>query len=1078
MSSKSYTMREMKSIVDYLVENKLYGEFKGRKMWMDFANSKLTNRTWQSLKETFVKRVLPDIHNPYYKLTVEQINSFRSGFDIADRNKAKLEVHTISDDSNSNGLTEVNESPASNGNNHERETTTGENIKCSKIPPQNRSSADTIILEPCYETAEEILKELESNGKDLPASSNVRQTSRSLRDCITYSEPLTPMLQEVLDDFASEPEDSDREGPMHIVEAVQVIESTDDLTQMPETDGTIPKLISLATDVVKSATELSIEGTEEVLAQEIVEIIPENTSPQKQVQNVEPRIEETVNKIGESLKDITENGDEEATEHNKQDNSENVAGLVNGSKNYEISGPKGHQPESLFDSENQTNHNSSGGTVDASLPNNPEGFKDKSQKTDNKLKESPEKLKSSGETSSTSDKKPTVSPPKRKRSATVDPKKLTEIEKKRNKLAGKLKGPLKVSKKAKPRAATETAIKIKDDVCETAELKPTNKDIEELMDLDTIQEIDTNKDVTDIEKPSTSFDMEVTNAPEQPETEQSSKENDVPEVTNPCLQNVSLFDEQFNKTKYNMSESSDTEQNKKETSENTQEGISKHDGAAKPNVDVVVQIPSGSDAEQARSPPKKKHRPVVLPSKAERDKAVANMFGQSGGVSSKRRRQLNRRSRTISHNNVAQTAPHSNSSEWTSESESEAFISPPRSRKNRTTRKYLKPRSARILSLEEEGGLFVMYGKKIFPLIKDGKIVKNYLTYVPESDSEEGESYWKQKYEEEKKKASEFKKLLQKVKVPQEIEAKPPVPPDNLLRNFSINNQVPAITNGNDDQTPFPAEVKQIAPKVHPPEKITIKFTKNNEEVHLEGHWPEIHPVLEQVVHIFHKEVEAPAAAPAPRAPRAARRPRARPPRLARAARTQQGPQQRWVHAYYHHTHRSSFNVSCFTEIHEKVNKIEKEIFKEIEQRDKEEETMPSPRAPVNNVTKRSLVDRKQGRPRKSSSSVTLSPPPQTRVVRQSTSKKSLKITASESEVAENVETAKASPRRQIKTPRKLLNESLNINDGKNIQTRRSRQKLDVSSPDDNVKYMLRPKSLRLSKSPPINKPKTKKQKR
>lgn len=39
----------------------------------------LTNRTWQSLKETFIKRVLPDIHNPYYRLTIEQINSFRSG---------------------------------------------------------------------------------------------------------------------------------------------------------------------------------------------------------------------------------------------------------------------------------------------------------------------------------------------------------------------------------------------------------------------------------------------------------------------------------------------------------------------------------------------------------------------------------------------------------------------------------------------------------------------------------------------------------------------------------------------------------------------------------------------------------------------------------------------------------------------------------------------------------------------------------------------------------------------------------------------------------------------------------------
>lgn len=30
-------------MVDYLVENKLYSEIKGRTMWVDFANSKVIN---------------------------------------------------------------------------------------------------------------------------------------------------------------------------------------------------------------------------------------------------------------------------------------------------------------------------------------------------------------------------------------------------------------------------------------------------------------------------------------------------------------------------------------------------------------------------------------------------------------------------------------------------------------------------------------------------------------------------------------------------------------------------------------------------------------------------------------------------------------------------------------------------------------------------------------------------------------------------------------------------------------------------------------------------------------------------
>lgn len=38
---KAYTMREMKTIVEYLTEHKAYNEIKGRKMWKDLADSKV-----------------------------------------------------------------------------------------------------------------------------------------------------------------------------------------------------------------------------------------------------------------------------------------------------------------------------------------------------------------------------------------------------------------------------------------------------------------------------------------------------------------------------------------------------------------------------------------------------------------------------------------------------------------------------------------------------------------------------------------------------------------------------------------------------------------------------------------------------------------------------------------------------------------------------------------------------------------------------------------------------------------------------------------------------------------------------
>lgn len=38
---KAYTMKEMKTIVEYLTEHKAYSEIKGRKMWKDLADSKV-----------------------------------------------------------------------------------------------------------------------------------------------------------------------------------------------------------------------------------------------------------------------------------------------------------------------------------------------------------------------------------------------------------------------------------------------------------------------------------------------------------------------------------------------------------------------------------------------------------------------------------------------------------------------------------------------------------------------------------------------------------------------------------------------------------------------------------------------------------------------------------------------------------------------------------------------------------------------------------------------------------------------------------------------------------------------------
>ncbi|XP_063540144.1 uncharacterized protein LOC134749205 isoform X2 [Cydia strobilella] len=217
-------------------------------------------------------------------------------------------------------------------------------------------------------------------------------------------------------------------------------------------------------------------------------------------------------------------------------------------------------------------------------------------------------------------------------------------------------------------------------------------------------------------------------------------------------------------------------------------------------------------------------------------------------------RKFNGRKRTTSHRKV-----ESDSSDWTSTSDSE-YVSPPHGRRNRYARKYLKPRAARIMSLEEEGGLFVMLGKKVYPLVKDGKLVKNYVTFLPESDPEEDDSYWKSKYIEERKRTDELKKKLGHSKSNGVLDK------EEKDSSISVSSVTSPLTENRTKLPPSRQESVQgnelmrrysgVMEKPVNKETLKIKFTKNDQEVQLEGHWQHINPVLAQVVSIFHKDSE------------------------------------------------------------------------------------------------------------------------------------------------------------------------------------------------------------------------------
>lgn len=1027
MSGKPYTVSELKTIVNYLVENKLYSETRARKMWVDFANTKITNRTWQSLKETFIKRILPDIHNPYFKLTNEQISSFKARCDLGEKDKNKLEIHTISDDSSSNGQNPKDNEPS----NDEGETNAGENTQCSKIPMRSRSSADTVILEHCYETVEDIQRDLESTEdkiEDLKQS----EVQKSLRDCITYSEPLTPMLQEVLDDFASEPEDSDRENRMEIVEneSVPEAENIEDIEiineQVPDFDNDNATTKSAEADSIEH--DNVVEAIEELLDQEIDnESDPDNRPLNINSNNAdesEPDLNDVV--LDEEISSMQV---ETNTDKNIDDSSEPIDSVAVEKETVQPDTTNaGDTSSKNLQTEPQVQSgaiNSSNSTVDATLPNNQEAINKKQSQivevNDKNTEESTNEV--TNEVTNDTDDTQAAAKVARKRSVSEEPINYTHKKKKR--LHIQLKSSSESEGIQKTESHHEGVIKL------------------------AAGQMGRSQSTDDYNKPSTSAVIDEVIEIEDVTTELP------PVVTNPCLQTVSLFDEQFNKTRHNMSESSDFEKNNKEVQT---EKTSSHKNVTRISKEASKSR-SVSESEVTPPPPKKRKRIGVISNKSERDKAIAKMFGvtNGGGGHSKRKRRTSHRAertRTTSHNNIShQDAARSDSSDWTSESESDAFVSPPRSRRNRSTKKYLvkllllcrKPHSVKIASLEEEGGLFIMYGKRIYPIVKDGKIIKNYVTFLPESDSDE-ELFWKQKYVEEKRKAAELKKLLQEAAEPKSvtIENIPAVHQPNPIstpRTSLVQVAEPSNCQAKEVPSSHIEEKKEKPPMG--PEKIKIKFTKNNEEVHLEGHWPQIHPVLEQVVQIFHKESETAVNEPPQNATNGIKD--------------------------INSGQSTPVVITVDPEVHEKVNKIEKEIFEEIKERDQEEGVKQNG---VNNVTKRkqpvqrksssSSIPTPEKRPKMSNGTVETNKLTNETVAVENGRPRRLRVRETENKSVDNQE---MSPKRQSKTPRKVLNETVNTTNLKTMQTRRSKQNLETSpkEQEEEVKYMLATRSKRLS---------------
>ncbi|CAG9795627.1 unnamed protein product [Diatraea saccharalis] len=569
-------MKEMKTIVEYLVEHRAYGEIKGRKMWIDFSNSQLTNRTWQSLKETFLKRILPDIHNPYYKLTMDQVCSFRQGFDVQSREKNKLEIQKLDGNSNSNAENlKTNEQP-STSKCIDEDKTSGEEIKSSRISARDRASVETVILDNCYETADDVLRDLESpnDSNDKEETAEGKSQSKSLRDLITYSEPLTPMLQEVLHDFATDDESDSGEPKMQIVEN----------EQEPEEQGNVSS--HRVPDAVEDILEHNKDQNDKRNKDESDKFV------EPKVKSLRLRKRQGIYVPVDDLK-ASQNTNTTNSKNNKSDSNVTRMEIENGSGASMLSNSNEKGVDKLTKSHAQSTQNCSTSTTDTVLPNNQEALHDK--KLENK---------------------------KNRNEITVNKNNITRDRTASNDIEVDLK-----LQKANCNETTHNHIS-------DANVDSQKTNCSDVIDIS--NEIDKNQNKK----------SDVVNNKQTPEdnTRDIFPPNKLPEKgdkntstqssqANPCLQSMSLYDEQFNMTNH-TSDSSEHETNNdqpRQTSNNNKpSSVTENKLASKLNEVVMLKSRSDTDSDSGKVPVKKDTKNIVL-SKLKRDNALANIFGFSSG---------------------------------------------------------------------------------------------------------------------------------------------------------------------------------------------------------------------------------------------------------------------------------------------------------------------------------------------------------------------------------------------------------------------------------------------------------------
>ncbi|XP_066258503.1 telomeric repeat-binding factor 2-interacting protein 1-like [Euwallacea similis] len=109
-SSWAYSIKEDKEILRYILDGQYQEIYKGDRVWKQMEKDQVCKpRSWQSMKNRFLKYILRHIKQPLYELTVEEINSVKLMLPLEILKKKSITTYQSLDSASSRQGADVNQ---------------------------------------------------------------------------------------------------------------------------------------------------------------------------------------------------------------------------------------------------------------------------------------------------------------------------------------------------------------------------------------------------------------------------------------------------------------------------------------------------------------------------------------------------------------------------------------------------------------------------------------------------------------------------------------------------------------------------------------------------------------------------------------------------------------------------------------------------------------------------------------------------------------------------------------------------------------------------------------------------------